>query len=72
MPSIVIVEKNGDLKEFRIAFKDKKVNLSKREYKWLFTLLNRRNYLNFAMLNYTSEEFDRTKYLWISLRYIHM
>ena len=60
---------NGELKKYDLIFGNKKQQLRKRDYKWLFDLLNQKNYKSLAVNYYTPEELKTTKSFLLGIPY---
>ena len=60
---------NGELKEYVITLKNKTRKLRKRDYKWLYNLLNQKNYKNIAILVYSPNELKMSKSMLLSIKY---
>jgi hypothetical protein len=59
----------GELKKYDIIAGNKKQKLRKRDYKWLFNLLNQKNYKTLVIDRYTPDELKTTKLFLIGIRY---
>lgn len=66
---VVVAKLNGKLKEFKISFKSKEVYLTKKEYKWLFKLLEDEDYQKYKTIFIGEEELDDLKLLKYSIPY---
>lgn len=66
----IIVNHEGKLISYDIRFKDQPMELSKKEYKWLFKLLSQENYKKYETVFNSDEELKYLKELKYSIRYI--
>jgi len=60
---------NGELKKYDITFKNKDQKLRRRNYNWLFHILDQSNYKNVAMLFYSPDDLKTITSMKVSIKY---
>lgn len=65
----MIVDREGVLKKYKITFENKKIQLSKKDYKWLFNRLKIKGYKKCAVDIYSEEEINFMKEFYLSMKF---
>lgn len=67
---IIVTNKDGKLLSYKISFSTKEIQLSKKEYRWIFNLLKKGNYKEYQKFFNTDEELKSYKDVKYGIRFI--